>query len=191
VNIGDKVKLKLRFLADQDPNYFAGVQASDARSDVRPGTNIPDLRAWVFTKRFRLDGTAYISRTEESLNFMPGRDDVVPGLDVDEETGEILTLRHLEAIWERDLDAYNRGQNVISPVQRRTQVAIPNIVTAPAPATGNMADLLAQITANPEAMAALKALLGGAEAPAPTKAKAPAKAKIVTPVDAEIDQLPF
>lgn len=120
VHEGDRLKLKLPFLAGQDPDYFPFIADEEPVNGLRRDGVTPDQRVWGYSRRTRQDGTTYVTRTQESVSYLFKRKLMVEGFDVVSlKTGELISLDVLEDIREADFDAFNAEQNRRNPAGPR------------------------------------------------------------------------
>lgn len=98
---------------------LAGIVIDEPHGGIRPGTRIFQTRVPIVTLRERVDGSHYLKTSEEADAFLALRGaPMVHGLDVDPETGEVLSVAALRTRAYIDLQAYLTSQP--APV---TQVA--------------------------------------------------------------------
>jgi hypothetical protein len=90
---------------------LAGIVVDEPQQGVRPGTRIAQSRVPIVTLRERADGTKYLKLSEEADAFLALRGaPMVPGLDADPETGEVLSVLALRHRAYEDLQAYLNAQ---------------------------------------------------------------------------------
>lgn len=99
-----------------------GIVIDEPHGGVRPGTRIYQTRVPIVTQRERVDGSKYLKTSEEADAFLALRGaPMVDGLDVDPETGEVLSVAALRTRAYIDLQTYLTSQPM--PVRQVAEAA--------------------------------------------------------------------
>lgn len=100
----------------------------------RNGAQIPQQRASIVTLRTSVDGKEYAKLSDESLVFLaPRGGELVKGLDVDGETGEILSVPAIRQLAVNSLQQYLVGQAAAMPAVAEQAATYAGEPLAPAP----------------------------------------------------------
>jgi hypothetical protein len=137
--IGSRIVLWIRGTRPGSPARVAlpGVVVSapfQSSFTSRSGAVVPQQRATIVTLRESADGRLYAKTSDESLVFLTARGgELVKGLDVDPETGEILSTGAIRTKAAADLQQFLATQAVtMTAVAEQTQ-AYQGEPLAPAP----------------------------------------------------------
>lgn len=122
--VGQRVQMSIRSNRGEANTRvtLAGVVVDEPHAGVRPNSRIYQTRVPIVTLRERVDGSHYLKASEEADAFLALRGaPMVHGLDVDPETGEVLSVAALRTRAYIDLQAYLSNQP--APVHQVAEAA--------------------------------------------------------------------